>query len=510
MENEKEKNALNREHRVSVKTLWTTVIVAAVVSVVLAWAGLRLFGYHAPHRVSLEGASGEGASEETQLWTCGMHPWIITEEPGLCPICGMELVPKKSDAAPQAASGERSIAYWRAPMDPMEIYDAPGKSKMGMDLVPVYEDELVGGVDIRIDPVVEQNMGIRTTRVEKGSLVHTIRTYGHITYDETRTAQVAPKVDGWFGRLYVDFTGEIVEAGQPLYEIYSPQLLAAQEEYLTAFRNARRMGGASRELLASARRRLSYFDVAETEIQAIESAGEVKKFVMIRSPFKGVVTHKNALEGGFVKAGTTVYTVADLTRVWVEAHIFEYELEWVAEGQEAVMTLPYRPGKTYRGKVAYVYPYLQRKTRDVVIRLEFPNPDLDLKPEMYADVRIKTSGKGEGLIIPNESVIRSGERNVVFVAKGDGRFIPRETVLGMSLDGDRIQVLTGLAANETVVTSGQFMLDSESKLKEAVRKMMPREKPSAPSEPESKGDADFFEGMETPPASDDPFFEDME
>ena len=508
---EKEKTVSNGERGVSRKVLWTAVMLTAVVAAALAWMGLWLFGYHAPHRVMVEGASGGGASEETQLWTCGMHPWIITQEPGQCPICGMDLVPKKSDAPPAAAaSGERTIAYWRAPMDPMEIYDAPGKSKMGMDLVPVYEDELVGGVEIKIDPVVEQNMGIRTARVEKGPLVHTIRTYGHITYDETRTAQVAPKVDGWFGQLYVDFTGEIVAAGQPLFEIYSPQLLAAQEEYLTAFRNAQRMGGANRELLSSARRRLRYFDVADSEIQAIESAGDVEKFVMIRSPFKGVVTHKNAIEGGFVKAGTTVYTVADLSRVWVEAHIFEYELGWVAEGQEAVMTLPYRPGKSYRGKVAYVYPYLQRKTRDVVIRLEFSNPDLELKPEMYADVRIKTTGKGEGLIIPAESVIRSGERNVVFVAKGDGRFIPREAVLGMGLDGGRVQVLTGLAANETVVTSGQFMLDSESKLKEAVQKMMAREAPSAASEPDQKKDTDFFEEMETTSETDDAFFEDME
>lgn len=490
------------------KIPWMLILATALVSVALTWAGLWIFGYHAAHKITVETEAGK-----TQLWTCGMHPWIVSKEPGQCPICGMDLVPKKSEAAPKAAKGERTIAYWRAPMDPTEIYDAPGKSKMGMDLVPVYEDELVGGVDIQIDPVVEQNMGVRTARVERGPLIHTIRTYGHITYDETRTTQVAPKVDGWFGHLYVDFTGEMVEVGQPLFEIYSPQLLAAQEEYLTAFRNAQRMGGANRELLASARRRLSYFDIADSEIQAIESAGRVKKFVMMRSPFGGVVTQKNAIQGGFVKAGTTVYTVADLSRVWVEAHIFEYELGWVAKGQEALMTLPYLPGKTYRGKVAYVYPYLQRKTRDVVIRLEVANPDLELKPDMYADVRIETTAKGEGLILPGEAVIRSGERNLVFVDKDGGRFVPRDIVLGMSLDGGRVQVLKGLGPGETVVTSGQFMLDSESNLKEAVQKMMAPQAPAAASEDQQPDDGDFFNDMEAKPKADpkadDAFFQDM-
>ena len=172
---------------------------------------------------------------------------------------------------------------------------------------------------------------------------------------------MSPKVDGWFTRLYVDFTGEIVEEGQPLFDIYSPQLLAAQEEYLSAFRSVQRMAGGNREFLSSARRRLSYFDVAESEIQAIEAANDVKKTVMIRSPFRGVVTQKNAVEGGFVKAGTTVYMIADLSRVWVEAHIYEYELDWVAKGQEAVMTLPYHPGKDLPGKGGLCLPVSPEK-----------------------------------------------------------------------------------------------------------------------------------------------------
>jgi len=496
MEPEQEKRAPAHDRRNRATTLWAAVVITAVVSVGLTWMGLAMFsGGRASGPATADKTSSPAGKRAVAYWRAPMNPMEIYDKPGKSKM-GMDLVPVYEDeaAVPAAGGGKRTVAYWRAPMNPTEIYDRPGKSKMGMDLVPVYEDELVGGVDIKIDPVVEQNMGVRTAPVETGPLVHTIRTYGHVAYDETRTAQVSPKVDGWFGRLYVDFTGEMVEKGQPLFEIYSPRLLAAQEEYLSAFRNARRMGDANQEFLASARRRLEYFDVSESEIRAIAAANDVKKTIMIRSPFNGVVTHKNAIEGGFVKAGTTVYTIADLSVVWVEAHIYEYELYWVATGQDAVMTLPYHPGKTYRGKVAYVYPYLQRKTRDVVIRIEVPNPDLALKPEMYADVRIKTAGNKEGLIIPGESVIRSGERNVVFVARGEGRFIPRDVVLGMNLDDGRIQVLEGIAPADIVVTSGQFMLDSESKLREAVQKMMEPGKPSAVSE-EKAVDDEFFKDM---------------
>lgn len=498
------------------KIPWTAIILTAVVSVALTWAGLRLFGYHSPHLVAVNADTPSGGAGQTQLWTCGMHPWIITQEPGLCPICGMELVPKRNEAAPRAAgSGERTVAYWRAPMNPMEIYDAPGKSKMGMDLVPVYEDELVGGVDIKIDPVFQQDMGVRMAPVEKGPLNHTIRTYGHITYDETRTALISPKVDGWIEHLFVNFTGEIVKKGQPLFDIYSPQLLAAQEEYLSAFRNFKRMGGINRELLDSARMRLSYFDVADDEIQAIEASDAVKKTLMIRSPADGVVVHRNAVEGGFIKAGTTIYTVSDLSRVWVEAHIYEYELDQVAKGQDAVVTLPYHPGGVYRGKVAYVYPYLQQKTRDVVVRVELMNPDMALKPEMYVTVNIRTTGEGDGLMIPSEAVIRTGERDLVFVARGDGRFSPRKTTLGLALDDGKVQVLSGLGPGDIVVTSGQFLLDSESQLREAVQNMMPlktgkdQAKPTPKSEEGTAGKKDFFEDMGPSSDSGDAFFNDM-
>ncbi|MBL7171896.1 MAG: efflux RND transporter periplasmic adaptor subunit [Desulfobacteraceae bacterium] len=385
------------------------------------------------------------------------------------------------------------ILYWRAPMNPTEIYDKPGKSAMGMDLVPVYEDEMIGQEAVKIDPVIQQNMGIRLAKVTKGPLIHTIRTYGHITPDETLTAQVNLKTSGWIEKLFVDFTGKYVKKGEPLFEIYSPDLVAAQEEYLVAFRSLGRAGGpGGRSMLESSQRRLRYFDVPESEIQALEKSGKVNKTVMIRSPLSGFVIQRNAEEGAYIKAGTMVFRIADLSRVWVDAHIYEYEFSWIVEGQQAEMTLSYLPGRTFRGTVAYVYPYLQPKTRDLIIRLVFQNPEMELKPEMYADVSIKTVLKGEGLMVPSEAVIRTGVRNVVFVSSGHGKFVPRDLVLGPLLDNDRVQVLAGVTAGESVVTSGQFLLDSESNLKEAVRKMMDAKTKAALK----KEDKDFFADME--------------
>ena len=475
----------------TVKVLMLT----AVLTLALGAGAAYLAGYLGPH--------GPGhlvedpATGEKTLYTCGMHPWIIAEEPGTCPICGMNLTPKKNDAgggAAAAATGERKILYWKAPMNPTEIYEAPGKSAMGMDLVPVYEDSVVGGVEVRVDPVTQQNMGVRVAVAEVGALQRSLRTYGHVTYDETTQTQVSPKFSGWIEKLHVDFTGQFVKKGDPLFDIYSPELVSSQEEYLSTYRQLQRAKSpGSRDLLASSRQRLLYSDVPEDMIRAIESSGAVRKFLTIRSPYTGVVTHKNAIEGTFVKEGQTIYQIADLRRVWVEAHIYEYELPWVKVGQTAIMTLPYLPGREFIGKVAYVYPYLQRKTRDVVIRLEFANPELELKPDMYADVSIESTLEREGLIIPSEAVIRSGARNVVFVTRGDGKFSPRDVTLGQALDAGRIQILTGIAVGEQVVTSGQFLLDSESKLKEAVQKMLEARSPKA-QEPKVEEDA-FFKEM---------------
>jgi multidrug efflux pump subunit AcrA (membrane-fusion protein) len=480
-----------------------------ILTLFLAGGGAYLLGYLGPRdNQKAVGEPGGGSTDrKIAYWRAPMNPTEIYDKPGKSAM-GMDLVPVYADEVGSNKAGgetERAIAYWRAPMNPTEIYDKPGTSAMGMDLVPVYEDELVGGVEVRVDPVTQQNMGIRTALVKKEPLVFTIRTYGHITSDETRTTQINTKTNGWIEKLYIDFTGKFVAKGEPLYEIYSPGLLAAQEEYLVTYQNMQRLSGGENEgLLASARRRLEYFDIAPSEIELIEKSGGVKKTLMVRSPVSGFVIQRKVEEGGYVNAGTMLFRIADLSRIWVEAHIYEYEFSWVAEGQEAEVTLSYQPGKVFSGRVSYVYPYLQPETRDVVVRLEFENPDMALKPDMYVDVRIKSSFGREGLVIPSEAVIRSGDRNVVFVTRDDHKFTPRDVTLGLPVDGGKIQILTGLADGETVVTSGQFLLDSESKLKEAVQKMLEAKREKA-KEPETI-EEDFFEDME----EEDDFFKDME
>jgi Cu(I)/Ag(I) efflux system membrane fusion protein/cobalt-zinc-cadmium efflux system membrane fusion protein len=370
-------------------------------------------------------------------------------------------------------------------------------------------------VDIKIDPVVQQNMGLRVRPVEQGRLNHTIRTYGHVTFDETRTGIVSPKTDGWIETLYADYTGFAVEKGDPLFTIYSPALVASQEEYLSAFNNFQaQKTPMNKDMLTSVKKRLAYYDIAEPDIAFLEQTGQIRKALTLRSPFKGVVTHKNVIQGAYVKAGDSLFTIADLSTVWVEAHIYEYEQNLVYEGQTVEMTLSYYPDKVYTGQIAYIFPFLQPRTRDVVIRIAFDNADGDLKPDMFANIEINTSQDAAGLIIPSEAVIHSGEKQLVFVTEGDGRFTPRQITTGVHLAEGRVQVLTGLAEGESVVVSGQFLLDSESRLKEAIQKMMAARSGEADSSGPDTDASDtaapdgFFEDMDD--TAEDDFFKDME
>ncbi|MEN8211548.1 MAG: efflux RND transporter periplasmic adaptor subunit, partial [Thermodesulfobacteriota bacterium] len=316
---------------------------------------------------------------------------------------------------------------------------------------------------------------------------------------------VSQKYSGWIEKLYADYTGFFVTKGQPLYEVYSPSLLASQEEYLSAFKNYRRnKSSLNKELLISARERLVFFDIADIEIASIEKNGKVQRSLIVRSPFTGVITHKNIIEGAFVKSGASLYTISDLSHVWVEAHIFEYEQNLVFEGQEVEMTLSYNPEKIYRGKIAYIFPYLQTKTRDVIIRIDFENNNSELKPDMFARISIKTESDREAISIPSEAVVHSGHKKIVFIAKGKGKYTPREITTGIYLDNGRVEILSGLIKGDIVVISGQFLLDSESKLKEAIQKMI--ESKSASPKTDKGKDDDFFDDMK----SKDDFFKDME
>ncbi len=431
-----------------------------------------------------EKSTEQVAQAAARLYTCGMHPNVIQEGPGNCPICGMDLVPISQPTTTAAASadakGDRRILYWRAPMDPTYISPKPGKSPMGMDLIPVYEGEEAFGASVKINPVVQQNMGIRLAPVVRKDIYQKIRTIGRIDYDEARVAHINTKFSGWIEETYVNTTGQKVEKRESLLEIYSPQLVTTQEEYLDAHNNLRNLSpeasGAARanleRILASVRRRLEYFDISQDQIDRLARTGEVRKTLTVKSPFEGIVTNKHALDGMEVKSGMNLYTIVDLSEIWVYADIYEYEVPWVETGQKATVTLSYDPGKTYTGEVQYIYPYLEEKTRTIKVRLSFTNPSLDLKPGMYANVEIETSPLTDVIAVPTEAVLFSGERNLVIVSLGEGRFAPRDVTIGVEGADGYYQVIEGLSEGEEVVASGQFLIDSESKLQESIAKML--------------------------------------
>lgn len=375
--------------------------------------------------------------KQRQFYTCGMHPWVILPAPGECPICHMELTPLD----PAKFSGE-----------------------------------------ITIDPVVVQNIGVRIAPVVKGPLVRTIRTVGVVDYDETRVRDVDTKVDGWVEKLHVDYVGASVEAGQPLFEIYSRELYSAQEEFLIALRASREqhraptfVARAAEDLerdLEAARMRLRFFDIDEEQIRALEQARQPRKTMTIRSPHSGVVTEKLVNEGQHVTPGKRIYRIADLSRVWVLATMYEYQLPFLKVGQEAIMTLPYLPGRVFEGTVTYIYPWVEGRTREVRVRLEFDNPDLRLRPGMFADVEVRSVLAQDRILAPRAAVIDTGTRRIAFVSLGRGRFEPRDLLLGPETDDGKVAVLDGLRPGEMVVTSGQFLLDSEAKIREALGKMI--------------------------------------
>ncbi len=319
--------------------------------------------------------------------------------------------------------------------------------------------------------------------ITKKILKRDIRTVGRVTYDEKKVAYINTKVGGWIEKLYVDYEGQKVKQGDPLLEIYSPELVSTQQEYLLALEydqkmkesNIKEISSRSQTLVNSARKRLEYWDVPEKHIKELERTGKVKKNLMIHSPATGVIIHKTALEGKYVKPGENLYRIADLSKIWVYADVYEYELPWVKVGQKADMELSYLPGKSFSGTITYIYPYLESKTRTAKVRLEFANPVQELKPNMYADVNIDTAPSKAVVAVPKEAVIHSGKRNVLIIDRGKGLFEPRDVLIGMETK-NFYEILHGAKDGERVVTSAQFLIDSESQLTEAISKMLKAKK----------------------------------
>src|SRR5438105_13866979 len=403
-----------------------------------------------------------------------MHPQVVQDKPGNCPICGMKLTPIRKQAAADgsAGGGERKIKYYKSTMTPGEISPTPRKDSMGMDMEPVYEDEAAAAETqiIAVDPVTTQNMGIRTAIVTRGPLRRTIRTVGVIDYDETALADVTTKFKGWIEKLYVNATGQLVMRGDPLFEIYSPELYGAQREYLLARDQIRRAPGPD-SLKNSALTKLKFYDISDEQIAELERSGEPTKTLRILAPQDGFVIDKLVVGGQMVEAGMKTYRLADLGLVWVQAQVYEQDLDYIKLGQEVTVTLSYLADREFRGRVTYIYPNVDEKTRTARVRMEFHNPGYFLKPGMFATVQVVSEVQPSVLLAPDMAILRSGEKNTAFVALEAGKFEPRTVTLGLQAENDMYQVLGGLKEGERIVTSGQFMLDSESQLREAIQKM---------------------------------------
>ena len=367
-------------------------------------------------------------------------------------------------AADAGNKGEDEILYWVAPMDSNYRRDKPGKSPMGMDLVPVYADEAGGGDQIEIDPVVVQNLGVRTAPVERDQLWRRIDTVGYVDYDERLISHIHLRTDGWVEKLYVKSEGERVQKGEVLFELYSRELVNAQEEYLQALNTG--SGG----LQQASRDRLQALGMTAEQIDRLRRERQVQQYVPYHARQDGIVAALNIREGMYVQPKTEVMTLADLSSVWLLADVFERQADWVEAGQPAEVRLPYLPGEMWEGEVEFVYPTLDAKTHTLKVRLRFDNPEEKLKPEMYADVRIFAGASEPGLVIPREALIRTGESERVILALGEGRFTAQQVVSGIE-SGDWVEIRRGLEAGDIVVTSGQFLIDSEASIKGALNRL---------------------------------------
>jgi multidrug efflux pump subunit AcrA (membrane-fusion protein) len=374
---------------------------------------------------TLSAAISQPADEKNEWYVCPMHPWVVQPEPGTCPICSMDLTPLD----PERFSGE-----------------------------------------IAIDPVVVQNIGIRVKPVIRGDISGTIRSVGTVEVDETRIHDVNLKFDGWVEKTYIDFEGAEVRKGQKLLEIYSPVLYSTQQEFLLLWQNRDEIKDEA--MLESARKRLHLFDLTDDQIEHLQENGSPQRTVTVYAPVDGFVLEKKVNPGLRVASGNVLYRIADLRKVWIIATVFEHQVQHISLNKKVRVTMPYLPGVEFTGRISYIYPIVEQKTREVRIRIELNNTTSELKPGMYADVEIDIGDGQPALLAPREAIINTGERKIAFISLGDGRFEPREVQTGRHATDGYVEVTSGIYPNESVVISGQFLLDSESRIRESLVKMM--------------------------------------
>ncbi len=435
-------------------------------------------------------------------YVCPMHPQIVKGKPGSCPICGMDLVAKKpiedesadEDMASGEGSGERSgerkILYWVAPMDANYRRDKPGKSLMGMDLVPVYEEAMDTGKRsndglprIKIKASTAQKMGIRTETVVRKKLSRIIHTVGSIGYNEDSLHHIHSRTSGWVEKVYVKAEGEQVKKGHPLVEFYSPDIVAAQKDLIIAKTSSKlfsQKGSAS--LVGSAKQKLRLLGVPESIITRVQTSGKSQDRVPILAPENGVIISMGIRDGMYVTPMLEMYSIADLSSVWVQVDVYEHQLSWLRVGNTANIEVRAIPGKVWSGKIDYIYPELNPVTRTLRVRLKFETPEQLLRPNMFADVTLYSRAKS-ALSVAAEAMIYYENSSRVVKVVGNHKYKPIEVKTGMK-SGGQIEILEGLKEGDKVVVSGQFLLDSESNLQASFRRMM--EPPASPSSPSTK------------------------
>ncbi|MDA2934067.1 efflux RND transporter periplasmic adaptor subunit [Acidobacteria bacterium AH-259-D05] len=383
-----------------------------------------------------------GEDGEIEYWTCTMHPSVRMKEPGTCPICAMDLVPVMKSSP--------------AILDNVSTNSAE----------QIAADEST----FTVDPRRQQLINVQTTPVEVRSLEKVIRTVATLELDETRIEYVHPKIQGWINKVFVDFTLQHVNQGDPLFSIYSPELVSTQEEYLLALKTAENLADSpfehvsigAKSLFEATRRRLELFDITDEQIEQLEKSGQVQKTLIVYSPVSGHVMERNAFPNMYVTPETKVYTIADHTEIWAYVEIYENEIPHVREGQRVVMSTAAYPGQVFRGAITYVYPHLNEKTRTMRARLEFPNPDLKLKPGMFSNIEVHVA-LGASLAVPESAVLRTGKRDLVFVDLGSGQMQLRQVTVGTKAGG-YYEILKGLQPGEKVVSAANFLIDAESKV----------------------------------------------
>lgn len=400
-------------------------------------------------------------------WMDPMHPQYKSDKPGIAPDCGMQLVPVYADDPASAAPGPRKVLYYQDPKDPKYTADKPGLNpETGNALTPVYaeapHDTHPAGA-FKISPERQQIIGVKFATVEAGGASRMIRTVGKVAVDETRVGHVHTRIEGWIEKVFVDFTGDVVKKGQPMLTIYSPEMLASQEELLLAARAK----DAVPSLLDAAKRRLQLWQLSDDQIEQVLRTGQPIRSITVFAPMSGFITVRNAFPNQKVNPDSDLYTIVDLSHVWIIADLYESDITSIKAGDTAHVTFANGSAPSMTAKVSYIQPQVDPTTRTLQVRLDASNPGMRIKPEMFVNVEFGVPSTQQ-LTVPAEAVLDTGDRQTVFVDLGDGYLEPRQVVIGERL-GDRVTITHGLSAGERVVSSGTFLIDSESQLKAAAR-----------------------------------------